>query len=48
LLVRGKDFGVLMPFAESTDVLDLPRRFSAEELARARAGIVRGRESASG
>jgi hypothetical protein len=40
LLVRGKDFGMLMPFAECTDVLELPQRFSAEELAQARAGIV--------
>jgi hypothetical protein len=29
-----------MPFAQYTDVLDLPQRFSAEELAQARAGIV--------
>jgi hypothetical protein len=40
LLVRGKDFGMLMPFAECTDVLDVPQRISAEELAQARAGIV--------
>jgi hypothetical protein len=40
LLVRDRDFRMLMPFAEYTDVLDLPQRFSAEELALARASIV--------
>jgi hypothetical protein len=29
-----------MPFAECTDALDQPQRFSAEELGQARAGIV--------
>jgi hypothetical protein len=40
LLVRDRDFRMLMPFAEYTDVLDLPERFTAEELALARASIV--------
>ena len=40
LLVRGKSFRLLMPFADRTDMLDLPNRFAPEPLDAARAAIV--------
>jgi hypothetical protein len=40
LLVRDKSFRLLMPFGKYTDVLDVPQRFTEEELGAARAGIV--------
>jgi hypothetical protein len=40
LLVRDRSFRLLMPFAEYTDVLDLPQRHSQEELAVARKSLV--------
>lgn len=40
LLVRDKSFRLLMPFGNYTDVLDVPQRFTEEDLAAARAGIV--------